>query len=107
MTDFNLKNIIELLINNGIEITIKLHNDVVVYDVNTGAKSNLYLEEKDGVIYAHTGYNPPKIIEGFSDLFYDVKDCMCRRDSINENWAKLLVKKDIMKRIETTSVKYQ
>ena len=107
MLEFNLKNIIELLIHNGIEITIKLHDDVIVYDVNTGAKSNLYLEEKDGVFYAHTRYNQPKIIETFTDLFYEVKDCMYGRDYINTNWVKLLVKECIMERIETVSVSYK
>lgn len=95
--------ILELVKKHKIEITIDSfsHNEeeLIGFNVNTGAKSGLTLvENDDGTFTGYGRYN--EVHENLSSI-YDIADrvryCMMGRDYVNSNWLTLMEKLDIVR----------
>lgn len=89
--------LIKEIVTLGIEVTIKkCHqgtcNDRIVYDMDTQAKSHLYLEPiEDGKWIAHMRYDEFQVLNNptLKDVIDLVKHCMHYRDFVNYNWKIL------------------
>lgn len=96
----NLKNIIKMLAIEGIEtsITYDIERDQLYIDLNTMAKSHLYLYE-DGVLRGRYEYETQIDLEDTDSLLrslcFEFKDALCGRNYYNGNWAKLCKKYEI------------
>ena len=108
--------IIDYLVNEGIEITIskdmKPEGYGVYYDLNTQMKSHAHLvfHEKYVKVYMRYGEHDSVDIEHqtieevVEDLCRIVKRCMCTRDFMSVRWEKLLIKRNILtKNVKTTT----
>lgn len=110
--------IIDYLVNEGIEITIskdmKPDGYGVYYDLNTQMKSNAHLVfsedsfkiyKRYGEVVALPNYTDKSDIEDVIDFIcWEVKDCMHGRDFMSERWEKLLIKRNILtKNVQTTT----
>jgi len=110
--------IIDYLVNEGIEITIskdmKPDGYGVYYDLNTQMKSHAYLVFSEDIFKIYKRYDevstPPSYtdmsnIEDVIDFIcWEVKDCMYGRDFMSERWEKLLIKRNILtKNVQTTT----
>lgn len=107
--------IIDYLVNEGIEITIskdmKPDGYGVYYNLNTQMKSHAHLvfHDKYVKIYMRYGehdsvdFTNKTIEEIIEDLCWVVKGCMFGRDFMSECWEKLLIKRNILtKNVQTT-----
>lgn len=111
--------IIEYLVNKGIDITISKSKDYgVYYDLNTGMKSHCHLVFKGDYIHIHKRYGDVTSIvtsmEDFefqldniiNEICWEVKDCLCGRDYMSSYWADLLVELGLLKKHVETVVTY-
>lgn len=94
------------------EISIRQKRDVLVFNLNTSAKSGLELGE-DWIV--ETRYNPPETINKnqpmervITDLFWKFLDCKCGREYHNNEWMEIGVQLGLVhKQVETiTKVTY-
>lgn len=115
MIDFDnmTKNIISFLLKKGIELTLKLDSeDQIYFDLNTKAKSHLYLfPSKNSLIlkgrYDHQTTIDYSDYDDFDDIFnqvcFAVIDCLYGRDYMNTDWVNLLVERNLLTRkVQTT-----
>lgn len=103
---------IDKLLDNGIEITLKKQDGVVWYDLNTGMKSHLWIAKSpdpggDETAIAKGRYGCKGSIDTWSDLLFEVKGCLHGRDFMHSAWKELLVKEDMLEVITTTTVRYE
>lgn len=104
--------IIDKLLDNGIEITLKKQDGVVWYDLNTGMKSHLWITKDedyaDGPFAKYQArYDESGTIRGWSDLMWVAKQCKYGYDFINTSWCELLVKEGMLQVITKTTVSYE
>jgi hypothetical protein len=101
MTDFD--NIIHYLLDEGIEITLRKNDGVLWYDLKTGAKSHLYISASvDGMNY------DMRYSKGNTHCDIDAVLCLAKqsrhnRDYMSYSWTTLLVKHELLKRVETVT----
>lgn len=103
-----IPSLIKYIMRKGIEVKLELLGDRILYDVDTQAKSHLYLEyipESD----TFTGYGRYDMVErgidSIDSLIMAVKDCMHGRDFVNSTWVDIMVERGFatkkVKTIET------
>lgn len=113
----NKEELINLLVVNDIEITIRNNGTYgIYYDLNTGMKSHAYVVfEPEKILIYTRGSDEPEVIslmhsldEVVDALCEIIKDCMWGRNSGNEVWMEFLVKKGVLeKEVKThTTIKY-
>lgn len=109
--------IIEYLVNKGIDITISKSKDYgIYYDLNTGMKSHAHMVfvGMDDCIKIYMRYGEQDSVdlidktldEAIEDLCYIVKGCLHGRDFMSSNWADLLVELGILTKHVETKVTY-
>lgn len=103
---------IDKLLDNGIEITLKKENGVVWYDLNTGMKSHLWIAKSPNPGGDETGitqgrYEHKGSFDTWYDLLWEVRGCMHGRDFMHSAWRDLLVKEGVLKVIASTAVRYE
>jgi hypothetical protein len=106
-----IPSLIKEIVENGIEVTIKEFKGSIVYDVNTGAKSQLYLEQaENGDWTAYMRYDETEVLYDpveFIDICYLVKRCMHGRDYCNPIWVKAMKEEGVIKEIVETKITYR
>lgn len=109
MTKIEFDAIIEQLLQDGIEITLRWDNGRIIYDLNTGMKSHLYIawDSVEDAIRCWGRYGHESTVDSFQSLLWKVKGCMHGRDFANAAWIDLLVKHGILKATVTTTVTYE
>ena len=107
--NYETPKLIKDILRREIEVTLVLKGDTVLYDVNTKAKSHLYLEQqRDGSFIGHRRYNETtESIVDIGDAAYAVKSCMYGKGYANQKWIDVMVDLGIIKRVETTVVTYE
>ena len=96
----NIQKIFLLLHKNGVTTDARIDvEDNVYLDLNTGAKSRLYLYE-DGTLKGRYNYKNKvdlTLSEGdiLRDLCYEFVNCLHGRDYFNHDWKKLCEKQNI------------
>jgi hypothetical protein len=116
--------IIDYLVNEGVEITISKDMEPdgygVYYDLNTAMKSHAHLVFSADRFKIYKRYGGVCTSPIFTDQYieiedvidficWEVKDCICGRDFMSERWEKLLIKRNILKKNvkTTTTVTYE
>ena len=96
-------NIIHYLLDEGIEITLRKKDDVLWYDLNTGAKQYLYISSSvDGMNY-DMRYSKGNTHCDIDAVLYLAKQSRTGRDYMSHPWVTLLVKHDLLRRVETVT----
>lgn len=94
--------IIDRLLNEGIEITLKKIDGNVWYDLNTGMKSHLWIAPAtNGEFKFSTRYSEGVEELDINQLLHLARHCLHGRDYMNGNWQRLLEKEGL---IETETV---
>ncbi len=93
--------LIDKLLDNGIEITLIKKEGVVWYDLNTQMKSDLLvakpLDSEHGEIAITQGrYGHEGVIYDWSCLVKEVRGCLHGRDFMNGAWQELLMKEEAL-----------
>lgn len=100
-----LGQVIDYLLDQGIEISLERKDGKISYNVNTHAKSDLILveDQDEGVLKCYKRYSDTDVVylgqpleDVIKDIAYEVKDCMCSRDYVCGNWLKIMVDFDIV-----------
>ena len=108
MTEEEFDSIIaRLVVDHGIEITIKNSLFGLVYDLNTGMRSGLQIWYKDGDAHYSGRYDVEGMFYGFNDLLYAVKGCMYGWNYGDSNWLMLLEQEGFLTKKVTTVVSYE
>lgn len=100
----NLLELIHKLVLEGIEVTIfKDHTDgKIKYNLNSGAKSHLYLYTEDGSIRYEGRYDDSGYIDDYSDVLRKMREYFYMRDFASQDWINLLVKEGFLSlKVET------
>lgn len=103
--------LVNYLLENNIKLTIfyptniekhEITSDekVLFIDLNTYMKSDVYIYEYKGNVYADTRYKTGLRIENLHDLLDCASDAICGRDFMSYNWQVLLEKEGYIE-IET------
>lgn len=89
----NIPNFIEEAIKGGIKPTVSYNNvkQSIVFDMNLGAKSHMYLVQENGLWYAYMRYDEVHLVEDVDDLKRLAKHGMHNRDYISSDWAEFLM----------------
>lgn len=103
-TNALLAQILELALDNGVEVTMRKFDSEVVYDMDTMAKSHLYVKPKGEGVVCYGRYDCEELVTDLEDFLYQVKGCLHGRDYMNSNWVQILVKAGILEvRTQTTT----
>ena len=86
-----IESLITELVDFGIHCTLSKSSTLgYVWDLNTMAKSNVWLFSKDGKIFADMRYDEQIEITDMDDLKRCVKKAMHGRDFIDSTWSEFL-----------------
>jgi hypothetical protein len=95
--EMTFNEIIERLLDEGIEIVMSKEDGTVWYNLNTMMKSELLIAEKgDNYIYK-ARYGKAGEFETYRELLRLATNCMHGRDFANHHWIALLVKEGYLK----------
>lgn len=104
----NFEEIIDKLLDNGIEITVKKEDGIVWYDLNTQMKSELLIakspNKSEEVAITKGRYGPEGPVYSWDGLMSEVKSCLHGRSYMASSWEELLTKEGFLV-VETTTVK--
>jgi hypothetical protein len=99
--------ITRLVVDDGIEITIKNSPFGLVYDLNTGMKSHLHIWYADGQAHYSGRYDTQGTFDDWRELLYAVKGCMYGRNFGDSDWLILLEQEGLLTKKVTTVVSYE
>lgn len=86
-----IESLITELVDAGISCTLSKHAILgYKWDLNTMAKSHVWLFSRDGKIFADMRYDEQFEITDMDDLKICVRRAMHGRDFINYDWSKFL-----------------
>ena len=109
-TKEQFQEIIDKLLDNGIEITLTRRNGKTVYDLNLQAKSHLhlYFDESGAEIHYEGRYDDKGLVDDYRDVLHVAKDYYNYRGFASGLWMNLFVKEGMLtKKVETkTTVSY-
>lgn len=104
----NFLDVIGALLDEGIEVTIKKHENRIWYDLNVTAKSHLWItQSKPGEIEYNMRYKEGKLdctLTGVLDL---ARQARCGRDFMSSKWVELLCKHGFLKKKVVEVVTYE
>jgi hypothetical protein len=107
---FLLPKLIEECLKNRHELTLSQQDNSILFNINTGTKSDISIEVADNGYFIHTRYNKPEFVKeedlSYFDLLWRVKDSMCGKDFVNQSWMDKMVEYGVMKKNVTTILTY-
>lgn len=91
---------------NGISLEYDEGKDILLFNLNTMAKSGLRLSE-DFYVYGRYEYsakinNNQELEEIIKDLFWEFRNCLCGRDYYNSEWMEIGVQLGLTEKKVTT-----
>lgn len=105
---------IDKLLDGGIEITLTKQDGILWYNLNTSMKSDLLIAKSpnpggDEIAISKGRYGHEGSIETWGDLMREVKGCLHGRDYMSYDWQELLLAEGMLKvtKTTTTTVDYQ
>lgn len=116
MFNTEVSNLVNYLLDKGIQLSLTKNDLSVGIDINTGAKSGCVLvpSEEGSELIAHMRYGDKATIDlqqevddVVEDLCYLVKSCMQGRDYVDSNWLELMVEKGVIKKVVKTTYSYE
>ena len=97
-----MNTLIKELLKEGISIILVPDEDKeegFYYDLDVRAKSHLHLYVDGDKWRVDMRYDETRIIDDFDDLMMAAKDCMHGGDFIASDWADLLIRNGLMKKV--------
>lgn len=97
------------IVKAGVEPSIIFVDGKIWYNLNTGAKSGLYIRHlEDDLFEINVRYNGcrEENIHSLRDVLYLVLSCMCGRDYVGEPWTKLMMEHGLASVKTITKVNY-
>jgi hypothetical protein len=99
--------IVRLVVDHGIEITIKNSLFGLVFDLNTGMKSGLIVWYANGEAHYAGRYDTQGTFDDWYELLCAVKGCMYGGSYGDSNWLILLEQEGLLTKKVTTVVSYE
>ena len=99
--------ILDHLLDEGIEVTLHKKDGIVWYDLNTQAKSHLWISPSIGSIKYLDRYEGGTIECSYLGVLLLAKDCMYGRNYMSQKWIDLLLKESVLKRKVVETVTYE
>lgn len=99
--------ITRLVVEHGIEITIKNSLHGLIYNLNTSMKSHLHVWYADGKAHYSGRYYTQGTFDDWYELLCAVKDCMYGRNFGDSSWLILLEQEGLLTKKVTTVVSYE
>jgi len=84
------KNLIEIMLKEGLTFSISQSELGVYLDLNTGMKSHAHLYYENSKYVLHMRYASSPKVETLYDLGYWICSCLCGRDFMNSAWASVV-----------------
>ena len=106
MTEIEFNDMLDVLLLNSIQLTMKLIAGERWYDLNTGMKSHLYINFKNDVCSYQARYSEFGEVEDLQHLLYIAKGCMHGRDFGNGNLLEFMEKQGVLKSTTTSKTTY-
>jgi hypothetical protein len=103
----NFDQIIDRLLDEGIEIRLSKKEGLRWYDLDTGMKSGLLIAEESEGVYRYQGRYFDGLFKDYGDLLREVKECRCGRDYANSKWLDLLTAEGLLTKVTQTTVTYE
>lgn len=93
--------LIESLMNRGIEVTLTMKDDIIWYDLNTGMKSHLRIARHNTETFKYeTRYSDGIEELSWKCLIYIARHCLHGREYMTRAWQLILQEEGL---IETTT----
>lgn len=105
--------IASLVVDHGIQITLRksfslsAENVRMLYDLNTGMKSHLYIWYTDGQAHYSGRYDTQGTFDDWYELLCAVKGCMYGGNYGDSDWLILLEQEGLLTKKVTTVVSYE
>ena len=100
--------VLNVLLDEGIEITMKKFEGRIWYDLNTLAKSHLYITQGNSEeIEYNMRYEDGKIDCTLVGILALAKKSRCERDFMSSAWIELLLKHGFIKKKVVEVVSYE
>jgi hypothetical protein len=103
----NFDQIIDRLLDEGIEIKLFRKDGLRWYDLNTGMKSGLSIAQNNDGVYLYEGRYDKGEFWDYFGLLMLAKACRCGNDYANQKWIELLVSEGLLKKVTQTTVTYE
>lgn len=85
-----LTELVDRLLDNRIEITLRKVQGLIRYDLNTGMKSGLEIWSEGDLVHWEGRYSSGTV-KRWDDLIDVAANCMCGREFASSSWLSLLV----------------
>lgn len=99
------------IVSAGVRPSFFTHDFSVWIDLNTGAKSHLWITQKDNHIIFSDRYNKPESIKftncDMQEVLLRVRACMCGMDFINFAWTQLMIRHGMAEEVITKSIRFK
>jgi len=103
----NFDQIIDRLLDEGIEIRLLKVDGLRWYDLNTGMKSGLWIAQGADGSYLYQGRYEADEFSDYKDLLSVVKKCRHGGDYANSKWLDLLTAEGLLTKVTQTVVTYE
>ena len=103
----NFDQIIDRLLDEGIEITIFKKDGLRWYDLHTGMKSGLSIAQNNDGVYLYEGRYDNGEFWDYLGLLGLVKGCRCGNNYGNSQWIELLVSEGLLTKVTKDIVTYE
>jgi hypothetical protein len=106
MTDF--VDILNTLLDEGIEVTLRKKDGLVWYDMNVNAKSHLWVSPtiNDEIKY-HMRYKDGTTSSTLTSVLDLARQSRCGRDFMSHTWLEVLVKHGLLQKRVVETVTYE
>lgn len=93
LNSIELPSFVQDIIDEGVEISIRRDDKYgYVFDLNTEAKSHMYLYKMGIEWCVSLRYNEDYVVNSFDEIVYYANYCKHGRDFINPMWQKIINK---------------
>ncbi len=99
--------IIDRLLDEGIEIRLFKKDGLRWHDLSTGMKSGLWIAQGADGSYLYQGRYESGEFSDYKDLLSVAKGCRCGNDYANQKWIELLISEGLLKKVTQTIVSYE
>lgn len=106
MADF--VDILDVLLDEGIEVTLRKKDGMVWHDMNVGAKSHLWISPtiNDEIKY-HMRYKDGTTSSTLTSVLDLARQSRCGRDFMSQNWLDVLVRYGLLRKHVVETVTYE
>jgi hypothetical protein len=105
--NMNFDQIIDRLLDEGIEIKLLKGDGRRWYDLDTGMKSGLWIAQGADGAHLYRGRYKSGEFSDYFGLLVQAKQCRCGNDYANPKWIELLVSEGLLTKVTKTTTTYE